>query len=308
MKKYLEALKKLIPDENLSELNTLAEQMVQEVREELDEEYTQKLESAYAQLAQEKERDEKIALKGYAEAYAYINDLKNRLVMQQEEFEQQLENEYEEAFKMIKAVENKNESLAAEVYDEYNGKLNQMKDYIVDKLDEFLHEKGAELYEQARRDILKDPRMAEHKVAFDKIAEIMSQYMDEEEQTFKTSSKLEEAQRKLEDLQGQIKMMEIRNINLDRERTNLKEQVRQAKNIIEENTLMERKERTSKKKTATGRGERFIAENEDDVVVIKESVSKKHTQEVDTDNTLVENLGYSDAQTLRLLAGTVKSQ
>lgn len=308
MKNYLEAFKKLIPEENLSELNALAEQMVQDVREELDEEYTQKLEAAYAQLAKEKEKDEKVALKGYAEAYTYINDLRNRLVMQKEEFEQQQETEFEEAYKMIKEAEAKNNSLSAEVYEEYNNKLNTMKDYIVDKLDEFLHEKGAELYEQARRDILKDPRMAEHKVAFDKIAEIMSQYMDEDEQTFKTSSKLEEANRKLEDLQGQIKMMEIRNINLDRERTNLKEQVRQAKNVIEENTSVERKERTSKKKSVTGRGERFISENEDDVVVIKEQVSKKHTQELDTDNTLVEHLGYDDPQTLRLLAGTVQSK
>jgi len=50
------------------------------------------------------------------------------------------------------------------MYEEYDNKLNQMKSYIVDKVDEFLQLKGSEIYEQARRDVLSDPRLAEHKV------------------------------------------------------------------------------------------------------------------------------------------------
>jgi hypothetical protein len=43
------------------------------------------------------------------------------------------------------------------LYDQYDDKLLEMKAYIVEKVDQFLKYKGAEIYEQARRDILPTP-------------------------------------------------------------------------------------------------------------------------------------------------------
>ena len=72
-----------------------------------------------------------------------------------------------------------------------------MKEYIVDKVDAFLQYKGGELYEQARRDVLNDPAMAEHKVALDRIVDTVSEYISDEEYTLATSSKLEEAKKSI---------------------------------------------------------------------------------------------------------------
>ena len=277
----------------------------------LEGEYNSKLEEAYAQLSGELTQSEKIAEQGYAEAYQIITDLRNKLENQKGEFEKALEEGYEEAYQMlleergkVTALEGQVKSLEAKLsarsvyaewqpsvdqqpdkisvgelevklYEEYDKKLAEMKEYIVDKVDQFLQFKGQEIYEQAKRDVLTDPRMAEHKVTLDKIIDLTSNYLSDDDFASVNSSKLDEVNKTVEEMKGQLRIMEARNIRLSTENTKLNEAVRQAQELITESrkvvktvkkneVVNEQNERVEKVKNVTGRGKT------DDGVVISE--------------------------------------
>lgn len=264
--KIVEALKKLLPESEINEVAASVEKMLEEAKSTLEKEYNEKLEEAYSELSNELSESEKTAESGYEEAYAIIADLRNRLETQGEEYNAQLQEGYEEAYQMLKSEREKNNQLEVEMYEEYDDKLQGMKEYIVDKVDQFLQFKGQEIYEQARREVLNDPRMVEHKVALDKIVEVTSNYLSDAEFNVVTSSKLESASKQMEDMKGQLRIMEARNIRLSTENTKLNEWKRQAETVITENTrataenrkakvITEQKEKIEKAKNATGRGQ-----------------------------------------------------
>ena len=253
--------------------------MLDEAKAELEAEFNQKLEEAYAELSGEVSNAEKVAEQGYEEAYSIIADLRNRLELQGEEYKAALEEGYEEAYQMLKAEQAKNQQLEVDMYEEYDRKLAEMKEYIVDKVDQFLQFKGSEIYEQAKRDVLNDPRMAEHKVTLDKIVDLTSSYLSDEGINAVSSSKLEEAVKTVEEMKGQLRIMEARNIRLSTENTKLNESVRQAQELISESrkavskakksgVITEQNERATKAENVTGRGKTSL-----DEAVIAESTA-----------------------------------
>ncbi len=127
--------------------------------------------------------------------------------------------------------------------------------------------------------------------------------MSDEEHALATSSKLEEAHKQTEELKGQIKMMEARNIRLSHENTKLNEQIRHSADLITESRKTTKKERAQKVKSVSGRGKTVTQE---EVAVIREHEGDAVT-DANNDNTkvLVEGL---DFETLNLLAGTKKNQ
>jgi hypothetical protein len=147
--KIKEALEKLLPEDQLSEVVSAIEEMLAEAKTSLEEEYNSKLEEAYSELSKELKDAESTAESGYAEAYSIISELRNRLEVQSEEYEAALEEGYEEAYEMLKEERSKNKNIEVSLYEEYDNKLAEMKDYIVDKVDQFLQFKGSEIYEQA---------------------------------------------------------------------------------------------------------------------------------------------------------------
>lgn len=262
------ALKKILPEEQINEVSSVISDMLVNAKEEMEQEFNKNLEEAYSQLAGELSQAEKTAYEGYQEAYEIINDLKTRLEVQKTEFEAQLEEGYEEAYQMLLAERNSKGQVEVDLYEEYDQKLAEMKAYIVEKVDQFLQSKGAEIYEQAKRDLVNDPRILEHKVALDRIVSITSDYLSDEEKSFATASKLDEATKAIEELRGQLRIMEARNIRLSTDNTRLTESVRKAAVITESKqpqqvapkaakaskVLTEQKERTLKVKNASGRG------------------------------------------------------
>ena len=265
MDKITEALKKLLPDDQINEVSSAVNEMLDGARTELEGEYNQKLEEAYGQLSEEMAAAEKTAYQGYQEAYGIIADLRNRLEMQRDEYNKALEEGYEEAYQLLLTEREKNNTLEVDMYEEYDKKLSEMKEYIVEKVDQFLQFKGSEIYEQAKRDVLNDPRMAEHKVALDKILDITANYLSDEDYALATSSKLEEVRKAQDELRGQLRIMEARNIRLSNDNTKLNEQVRHASDLLSEQrqtrtdnrksqVITEQKERAQKVKNATGRG------------------------------------------------------
>jgi len=278
--KIQEALEKLLPEDQVSEVASAIEEMLKEAKTELETEFNNKLEEAYAELSKELKDAETVAEKGYTEAYSIISELRNRLEVQSEEYEAALEEGYEEAYQMLKEERSKNGNLEVSLYEEYDKKLAEMKEYIVDKVDQFLQFKGSEIYEQAKHDIMNDPRMAEHKSAFDKIVDITSDYLSDEDYAAASGAKLEESKKAIDDLKGQIKLLEARSIRLSTENTKLNEAVRAAHNVITEQKevavvakktgiVNEQNERVEKSKNVSGRGqlvagEAIIAENASD--------------------------------------------
>jgi hypothetical protein len=303
MDKIVEALKKLLPAEQLNEVASAVDDILNEAKAELESEFNDKLEEAYNELSGELSSAEKVAEQGYQEAYAIITDLRNRLEIQREEFEKSLEEGYEEAYQMLLSERSKNSSISDDIYGEYDTKLSEMKEYIVDKLDQFLQFKGNEIYEQAKRDVLNDPRMAEHKVALDKMLEVASNYLTHEDYAFATSGKLEKASKNIEELKTQVKMMEARNIRLSHDNTKLNESVRQQNELLTEGKSYEKKERTQKAKQVSGRGN--SAQREQTVVIGEHAETPKTRVSQETDATLLESLG-TDLDTVNLLAGTKK--
>ncbi len=284
MDKIVEALKRLLPESEVGEVAGAVKEMLEGAKAELESEYNVKLEEAYNELSTELSQAEKTAENGYQEAYSIIGELRNRLEMQGEEYKHALEEGYEEAYQMLKGERDKGNTLEVEMYEEYDRKLAEMKEYIVDKVDQFLQFKGGEIYEQAKRDMMNDPRMAEHKVALDRIVDITSQYLTEDDFNGATSSKMEEACKAVDEMKGQLRIMEARNIRLSTENTKLNEAVRQAGEIISESrkagtarknerVITEQKERVQKAKQVTGSGHLSDKENG---VVIAEYANPNH--------------------------------
>ena len=189
---------------------------------------------------------------------------------------------------MLKSERAKNNSLEVELYEEYDKKLHEMKEYIVDKVDQFLQVKGQEIYEQARKDIVTDPRLAEHKVVLDKIVDLTSNYLSDDEVNNVSSAKVEEAVKQADELKGQLRIMEARNIRLSTENTKLNENVRYAKNLITEQTravesrkksevITEQNARVEKAQNVTGRGNKVV----DQEVVIAENYDNNNSSEID---------------------------
>ena len=260
MDKILEALKKALPAEHVDEVTKALEAMLKEHETEIEKRYAAKLDEAYEQLAEEKKQDEAVAQQGYQQAYEMIDSLMNRLNEQKEEFDTALEEGFAEAYEELQKEKGKNNDIELKIYEESDNKLKQMKNMFVDKIDQFLSLQEAEMYESAKKDVLNDPRILEQKVAVEKMAEILADYMSDDNYSNITSAKIEEAFKQIENLKGQMRIVESKNVNLTRLNSKLNEQVREAHAVISEATKVERKERTNKKENASGRGERVVAD------------------------------------------------
>lgn len=281
-KTIVSALEKLLPKEQINEVAAAVSEMLESAKTDMETEFNKNLEEAYTQLSGELAEAEKTAYHGYQEAYEIINDLKTRLEVQKEEFESTLEEGYEEAYQMLLAERKNKDSIETNLYEEYDSKLAEMKNYIVEKVDQFLQYKGAEIYEQARRDLINDPRLLEHKVALDKIVNIASDYLSDEEKAFGTSRKLEDASKQIEELRGQLRIMEARNIRLSTDNTRLNESTKRATNMINESKMAAIKN-NAVAKTASKKAQ-VISEQNERVAKVKNASGRGHT---DTENVQV---------------------
>jgi len=297
MDRITEALKSILPENQVSEVAKAVEELMAENYNELKSEFQTKLDEAYEQLAEEKQADEAIAEAGYQQAYEIIGSLMKRIDEQREEFESALEEGFEEAYQELQKEKGKNGNIEVELYDEFDNKLKEMKDFMVDKVDEFLNLQESEIYEHAKRDILNDPSLSEQRVAVAKMAEILSDYMDRDDLNGVASSKLEEAHSQIEQMRAQMRIVEARNVKLSSQNNKLNEQVQAANQLITEASKVGRKERASKAQNASGRGHR--AANDGDI--LNEYVNPAAQKSSKNDETLME--GSDHLNDLLVLSG-----
>jgi hypothetical protein len=287
----MQALAGLLPEDVQKDVIQAVSTFCENVRSELEEEYNARLDEAYKIVAQEKTKVEKVAEHGYAEAYQIICDLRDRLEVQREEFEHALGEGYEEAYQMLVQERQKNESLELDLYEQYDQKVREIREFFVEKLDLFLSQKGEEFYEQAKRDVLSDPTMAEHKLALDKILEVASSYMSDEDYHFATSSKLEEVNRQLEEVRGQQRILEAKNMRLATENNRLNEAVRQQAEVLTEAARHEKNERQKLARTVEGRGKRVVERDRVEVIAEHNTDATVTSDEGDDDYALIESVG-----------------
>lgn len=303
MEKIVEALTKLLPEDAVNEVTEAVKTVLETAKDDLEKEYSSKLEEAYSQLSEELKTSEETAIQGYKEAYAIIQDLRARLETQQKEFELSLEEGYEEAYQMLQAEKGKNENLEVEMYDTFDNKLQEMKEYMIDKVDAFLQYKGKEIYENARNEAENDPRISEHKIALERVAECVANYLGGEEVPAANTAKFNEMNKKFEELKGQVKILEARNIRLSAENTKLNEAVRETQKVITESAKVEKKERVERARNAQGKGKTV---NDPELVAEWTDAGKGKTAKVD--NTLVESIDPDLLRQMQVLAGTKNSE
>lgn len=299
MDKITQALRKILPAEHVAEVAKAVEEVMAEHYSQLEAEFQQKLDEAYEQLSSERARDEQIAEAGYQQAYEIISSLMNRLDEQREEFETALEEGFEEAYNELQREKGKNGNIEVELYEEFDNKLKEMKDVFIDKLDQFLALQEAEIYESAKRDVLSDPRILEQRVAVEKMAEILADYVSTDDLAGVSSAKLEDTQRQLEALRGQIRLLESKNVKLSVTNNRLSEQVNEARTYITEATKVERTNRANRTRTASGRGQRVVNEQ-----LISEYAAPANQSHNDRDLTE----GHDPLNDLLVLSGLVENR
>ena len=263
MEKLMEALKNLLKPEEVNDVAKAVHAMVAEAEQQIRDEYEAKLHEAYDKFSSDIQNANAEGEKGYTQAYEVIMSLQKRLDEQAEEYENQMEEGFEEAFQELQAEKAKNENIEVELYAEFDKKLNEMRDIMVDKVDNFLALQEAEIYDEAKRDILNDPRLLEHKVALDRIVSIVAENLSDDDISVAASSKLEQAYKAIEDLRGQMRVIESKNVRLNMQNSQLSEAVRAAKTKVNESVTLERKERASKKENVSGRGRKVMREGEE---------------------------------------------
>jgi len=200
---------------------------------------------------------------------------------------------------MLQKEKGKNDNVEVEMYEEFNGKLQEMREYFIDKIHQFLEFKGPQIAESVRRDVLNDPRLVDHKVTLDKVVQNVSDYLSDEDYNGVCSSRLEEAHTVVEDLRSQIKILEARNIRLNTDNGKLNESVRSAHTLLTESTD-DKKEREARAKKVTGRG-RAITDTE---IVVEQTGEPVAASTEENDTSLVESLDPEYLEQMRVLAGT----
>lgn len=252
----LKALSGLIPEDAQNEVSTAISGFMENAVAELEKEYDTNLKEAFETHQQELTEQKKVYEEGYKQAWDVITDLRDRLEVQKEEFEQALEEGFEEAYTMLQEERAKNDTLEVDLYEEYDRRFSDIKEYMVDKIDQFLQLQGQKYYDMAKRDVMNDPTVAEHKLAFERIIETVSDYISDEDHAFATSSKMDHLQKQLDETKGQLKILEGKNMRLSMENTKLNESVRQHHEMITESVARsDRKVRAERARKVEGRGE-----------------------------------------------------
>jgi len=151
-----------------------------------------------------------------AEKEKEIEQLKKYLDDQQLEYEQALEEGYQEAFEALTEERKKNEQLEVQLYDEYTVKLNEMKKYVAEKVDQFLNVEWQQMAAAGAEEFAGKLAAFREAVTPAQIVELS----------------LKERQQEAS-LRQQLKILEARNIRLQVENQKLTEAVREMSDVVD---------------------------------------------------------------------------
>lgn len=282
--RVLDTLGDLVPEDSREKVaaavTSLLDEAVNDLTEQFKSEYNTKLDEGYKVIAEEREKDWQTALQGYRQAYEIISELRTRLTRQEDEFEQTLEEEYEKAYQMILAERSKNENLSESMYEEYEGRTEKIKEFIVDSADKFLAEMGEEYYDMAMREVLSDPCLAEHRVAFERVLDVTKDYLSDEDIMLGTNERVSELEQRLESVEVAKRQIESKNMRLMTENNKMHEYLKETKELIEKNIINEQNERRTNARKVEGLGK--VSNETQREVVLGEAVDSARTVDRET--------------------------
>lgn len=188
---------------------------------------------------------------GLTAARQVILELQAKLDRQRQEMEQQMESGFEEAYQMLQQERQKNQTLEVQLYEEYDDKLKDIKEYIVTKVDQFLRIKWEELTAagddrqaallQSWRDAVPAAYLVESAINDrNDMATLVYEGKDIKPETTKPA---DERNDKIAELKAQMRILEAKNIRLNTQVKRLEEQVRQTSQIMVEQGESIKKER-----------------------------------------------------------------
>ena len=158
---------------------------------------------------------------------------------------------------MLQEERSKNDTLEVSLYEEYDKRMSDVKEYMVDKIDQFLSLQGEKYYEMAKRDLLNYPTVSEHRLAFDQILEVAQKYLSDEDYAYATSSRIDGLGKQLDEQKAQIKILEAKNMRLGTENSRLTEAVKHQAGLLTESKTerKNRKDSESKASRRSGQGQ-----------------------------------------------------
>lgn len=266
------ALAAMVAPEDACKVEEAVDEFLDSITEELEAEYQKNLDEAFAQVAAEKEEESKKAIAGYNEAYEIISDLQNRLESQKEEYENNIEEQYEVAYQKIMEEQSKNQVLETQLYEKYQEELQEVKKYLVEEIDRFLTDKEVELEETIRHQVMNDPYLAETRLKWEKVVKLAENDMESGNYSHVVSSKVDEMNKMLDEKTQKIQILEARCHKVVQEKERLVEQVRASQNVITESTVKAKEE---KRKNVEGKGHVETVNVTEVTKVISENVESK---------------------------------
>lgn len=258
--KLMEAVAGIIPGELQGQLSHVIDEWAGEALAEMDAMYESRLEEMdqahQAEMAELKQKVEE----NYRDAYEMIVTLRRENEAIREEYEQQLSEGYEEAYQMLLAERKKNDNLEVDLYEEYDDRVGRIREFYIDKVDEFMSEKGEQMYEIVRRDLLNDSAFSESRVVLEKVLEAVNPLVGGI--ASHAHGKPDQSTRQLAEAQAQVRILEARNMRLHTENSKLNEAARHAHALLQENVQSERRARREVARTAQSRGTRVVEDQQ----------------------------------------------
>lgn len=327
-RKIMESFKGMIPEDQASNVEQAISEFVEETELKIKVEYEKTLEESYKEWDEQlkearHEGEDKLkeaettALEGYEEAKQLLEEKEEAMTTQKAEFETFLEEQYEVAGKLLEEEKGKNEEIEQTLYEAYSQQIEDIKEDLVNKIDNFLNDKVEEISVAVRKELRNSPEILENKVAFDRIKDIVAASLTPSELKNTASEKVEELEENLEGFKKEIKALRAKNLRLTTENANYEKEVK----TITEGTSTEardeayyeavRKEaehRIAEKNASKAEGRGNIMEiSEKDIIHENiENAADKNEEKGVVKEQKDGNFGYSKKDLLRM-AGIKKS-
>ena len=321
--KIMESFKGMIPTDQASGVEQAITEFVEETEAKLKVEYEKTLEESYKewdeQLKESRQEGETklkeaetTALEGFEDAKQLLEEKKQEMDTQKTEFETFLDGQYEVAGKMLEEEKGRNNEIEQTLYESYSQQIEDIKEDLVNKLDNFINSKIEEISVSVRKELKNSPEVLENKVAFDRIKDIVASSLTTSELEKTTSAKVEELEEGTEDLQKEIKALKAKNLRLTTENSNYQKEAKVINEAVDTDSeeyfeaVRKEAERRVAEKNATkveGRGD--IKEmTETDILQENAADDTEKNNKVD-EAKKIDGLGYNEEDLLRM-AGVQK--
>ena len=313
VEQIMESFKGMIPEEKVSTVEEAVQGFIKETETKIQKEYEQTLEESYKEWQEQTkkaeedsktklEESEKTAYEGYDQAKVLLQETEGKVDKQKEEFESFLEEQYSVAKTMLDDEKGRNDKIEEELYESYMQQLEDVKEDLVAKIDDFLTSKTEQIVADIRKELKNDPDVLESKVAYDRIKDIVASSLKSEDIESSTAGKIDVLEDSLSQLQAEIKTLKAKNMRLHTEKVGLEKKVDEALETKEQIITEEMQEfKTKTERRIVEKNAKFV---EGRGTVLNEDIIKEEaTTKVNPDEKQVDEVTGMDKAVLKQLAG-----